>query len=101
MSLLGLDKRPEFAGVEWNSILIGAELPMTMRVTNKKYRHNSDEILTPEQIMSAHVQLDIYHPYIWQLILEDRLSDIKLFLTSHEYKLFVNYAAKFSLHKPI
>lgn len=95
VSILGLDKRPEFAWVEWESVLYWSELPLTMRISNKKCRHNVDEILIPDQIMKCHLQLNLYHPYIWQLITEDRLWDIKLFLTSYEYKLFVNYAANF------
>lgn len=98
VSILWLDKKPEFAGVEWQSVIFGPNLSPTMRMSFSRYRHNGDEMLLPDQILSSHVILDLYHPYIWQLILDDKLDTIKLFLNSYEYKLFVNYANSFA-HK--
>lgn len=98
ISMLGLDKRPEFAGVEWQSVLEWRMLPRTMRVSQHIYRHNGDELLMPDQIMDSRIILDLYHPYIWQLILDDRLEDIKLFVNSHAFTLFINQATNLS-HK--
>jgi hypothetical protein len=99
ISMLGLDKRPEFVWVEWQSILEWRMLPRTMRVSQKIYRHNWDELLMPDQILDCRIILDLYHPYIWQLILDDRLEDIKLFVNSTSYKLFVNQAVNFANKK--
>lgn len=66
-----------------------------MKLSSTRSRYNPDEILMPTDILSSHVMLDLYHPYIWHLISQDRLDEIISFIDTYECKIFIDYAAGF------
>lgn len=100
VAILGLHKNPALFPVWWQSVLMGDHLTRVSRLSHVRYRFDPDETVSPETIMSSRLDLTMYHPYIWKMILQDKLDDLRLFIDSNEYELFMDYSIKRCIKKP-